>query len=104
MMHTEKNINEALFGTVMDISNKTKDNVKARVDQARLCNRPKLNIPPPRDGKKWKKTSSQSHPDKAPEEESTRMVSNFNISRWICSESEEGGELNYNANQWAQES
>ena len=55
MMHTEKNIREALFGTVMDISDKTKDNVKARVDQASLCNRPKLNIPPPRDGKKWKK-------------------------------------------------
>ena len=43
----------------MDISDKTKDNVKARVDQARLCNRPKLNIPPPEDGKKWKKPLAQ---------------------------------------------
>jgi len=59
MMHTEKNIGEALFGTVMDISDKTKDNVKARLDQARLCNRPKLNIPPPRDGKKWKKPPAE---------------------------------------------
>ena len=33
MMHLEKNIAEALFGTIMDISDKTKDNVKARVDQ-----------------------------------------------------------------------
>ena len=59
MMYTEKNIGEALFGTVMDISDKTKDNVKARVDQARLCNRPKLNIPPPKDGKKWKKSPAE---------------------------------------------
>ena len=59
MMHTDKNINEALFGTVMDIFYKTKDNVKARVDQASLCNRPKLNIPPPRDGKKWKKPPAE---------------------------------------------
>ena len=42
VMHTEKNIAEAIFGTIMDIPDKTKDNVKARVDQERLCNRPKL--------------------------------------------------------------
>ena len=59
MMYTEKNIGEALFGTVMDISDKTKDNVKARVDQASLCNRPKLNIPPLRDEKKWKKPPAE---------------------------------------------
>jgi hypothetical protein len=39
----------------MDIPEKTKDNVKARIDQARLCDRPKYNIPPPREGKNWKK-------------------------------------------------
>ena len=55
MMHTEKNIAEASFCTIMDIPDKTKDNVKARVDQARICNRPKLDIPPPEDGKRWKK-------------------------------------------------
>src|SRR6185312_12750451 len=33
MMHSEKNVAEALFGTIMDIVEKTKDNVKARVDQ-----------------------------------------------------------------------
>jgi len=42
VMHTEKNIAEAIFGTIMDIPDKKKDNVKARVDQARLCDRPKL--------------------------------------------------------------
>jgi len=51
VMHTEKNIGEALFGTIMDIPDKTKDNVNARVDQAMLCNRPKLDMKPPIGGK-----------------------------------------------------
>jgi len=55
VMHTEKNIAEAIFGTIMDIPDKTKDNVKARVDQARLCNRPKLDMAPPGGGKSWRK-------------------------------------------------
>ena len=55
VMHTEKNIIEAIFGTIMDIPDKTKDNVKARVDQARLCNRPKLDMAPPGGGKSWRK-------------------------------------------------
>jgi len=59
MMHSEKNIAEALWGTIMDILDKIKDNVKARVDQATLCDRPKLNIPPPKNGKKWKKPAAE---------------------------------------------
>jgi len=55
VMHTEKNIAEAIFGTIMDIPDKTKDNVKARMDQARLCDRPKLDMAPPRAGKSWRK-------------------------------------------------
>ena len=51
MMHSEKNIAEALFGTIMDISDKTKDNVKARVDQETLCDRTKLDMRPPRGSK-----------------------------------------------------
>ena len=43
----------------MDILDKTKENVKARVDQASLCDRPKLKIPPPKDGKKWKKPTAE---------------------------------------------
>ena len=54
VMHTEKNVAEALWGTLMD-TKKSKDNVKARVDQARLCDRPKLNMAPPRAGKLWRK-------------------------------------------------
>lgn len=32
-----------------------KDNVKPRVDQAILCNKPKLDMTPPRTGKTWRK-------------------------------------------------
>ena len=39
------------------------------------------------------KASSQIRPDEAPEEGSNRMVSNFNVSRWVCCESEEGVNL-----------
>ena len=31
MMHSEKNVAEALFKTIMDITDKTKDNVKANI-------------------------------------------------------------------------
>ena len=51
MTHFEKNIAEALFGTIMDIAEKTKDNIKARVNQATLCDRPKLDMRPPGSGK-----------------------------------------------------
>jgi hypothetical protein len=55
VMHTEKNVAEALWGTIMDISEKSKDNVQARVDLEMLCNRPKQVIPKPLQGKKWKR-------------------------------------------------
>jgi hypothetical protein len=43
----------------MDIPNKTKDNVKARVDLATLCDRPKLQMKPPRSGKTWSKPKAK---------------------------------------------
>jgi hypothetical protein len=39
----------------MDIPEKKKDNPKARVDLATICDRPKLHMMPPRDGKPWKR-------------------------------------------------
>jgi hypothetical protein len=41
VMHTEKNVAKALWATLMDIPDKSKDNPKARVDLAALCDRPK---------------------------------------------------------------
>ena len=47
IMHTEKNVVEALWATIMDILDKSEDNVKARVDLATLCNRPNQHMKPP---------------------------------------------------------
>jgi hypothetical protein len=55
VMHTEKNVAEIIFSTMFDIAEKTKDNVKARVDQELLCDRPKLKMQPPKGGKNWRK-------------------------------------------------
>ena len=55
VMHTEKNVAEALWATLMDILDNTKDNVKARLDLTTLCDRPKLVMKPPAPGKKWKR-------------------------------------------------
>jgi hypothetical protein len=56
LMHTEKNIAEALFVTLMDFPDKSKDNVKARLDLATLCDRPKEVMKPPAPGKQWRRT------------------------------------------------
>jgi hypothetical protein len=53
-MHTEKNVAEALWGTIME-TEKSKDNHKARVDLAALCDRPKQEMQPSRGGKTWKR-------------------------------------------------
>ena len=50
VMHTEKNIAEALWATLMD-TDKAKDNPKARVDLATLCDMPNLEMRPPAIGK-----------------------------------------------------
>jgi hypothetical protein len=49
--HTEKNVIEALWATIMDIPDKTKDNIKARVDLATLYDRSKQEMKPLRGGK-----------------------------------------------------
>jgi hypothetical protein len=52
-MHNEKNNGEALFHMFFDIKDKTKDNVQARLDQEKLCNRPLFNMY--QNNGKWKK-------------------------------------------------
>ena len=54
-MHTEKNIGESVFAILFDIPDKSRDNVKARVDQKRLCDRPHLELKEPEGQKKWRK-------------------------------------------------
>ena len=43
-MHIEKNVFDNVFNTVMDIKNKTKDNVKARIDLKEYCKRRELEL------------------------------------------------------------
>jgi len=44
VMHIEKNVFENIFNTVMDVKGKTKDNIKARLDVALLCNRQNMEL------------------------------------------------------------
>jgi hypothetical protein len=55
VMHTEKNVVKALWAAIMDIHDKSKDNVKARVDLAALCDRPNQEMKPPSGGKTWRR-------------------------------------------------
>jgi len=58
MMHTEKNIAEGLYGTLMD-TDKSKDNVKARIVMAELCDRPKQKMQPPIGRKTWRRPKTE---------------------------------------------
>ena len=44
VMHTEKNYFDNLFNTVMDVTGKTKDNPKARLDLPEYCKRRELHL------------------------------------------------------------
>ncbi|WVZ61777.1 hypothetical protein U9M48_011596 [Paspalum notatum var. saurae] len=44
VMHQERNVAESVISMCMDFSDKTKDNVKARKDLAKICNRPTLEL------------------------------------------------------------
>ncbi|CAI8614984.1 unnamed protein product [Vicia faba] len=53
-MHIEKNFFDNVFNTVMDVKDRTKDNVKARQDMEILCNRKELELKPQLNGKLFK--------------------------------------------------
>jgi hypothetical protein len=56
VIHTEKNVVESVFNTVLNIAEKTKDNIKARVDVQNLCDRKRLHMEPPQGNRKnWVK-------------------------------------------------
>jgi hypothetical protein len=46
VMHTKKNVVGALWATIMDILDKSKDNIKARVDQVALCDKTNQEMKP----------------------------------------------------------
>jgi hypothetical protein len=47
VMHTVKNVAESFFHTCLNIPGKSRDNVKARVDVEKLCDRKGLHVWPP---------------------------------------------------------
>ena len=80
VMHQERNVAESIFSTCMDISDRTKDNLKARKDLAEICNRPTLEL-----------TSNGGKP-RAPfcllpkeRKEVLRWMKKLKISRRLCS-------------------
>ena len=103
-MDTQKNVTEAIFGTIMNIPDKTKDNVKARVDQARLCNRPKLDMAPPRGEKSWRKPKADFVLTRAQRREVLEWFQTLMFPGGYAANLKEGSELSYFANQRAQES
>ena len=74
VMHTEKNLGEALFRIVMDIPDKTKDNIKARVDLAMLCDRQRYEMKTPRPGRQWRKTPADFVLTKPPKKEALEWI------------------------------
>jgi hypothetical protein len=74
-MHIEKNITEALIFTVLD-TEKTKDNVKARIDQAQLCDREKLKLVARASGKSWSKPPASFSPTKPQRKEILMWIVN----------------------------
>jgi len=78
-MHTEKNIAEAIFATMFDIPEKTKDNIKARVDQKTLCDRPKLDMQPLGGGKKMEEAKGPFRSYKGAKEGNTLVGPNVDV-------------------------
>jgi hypothetical protein len=46
-MQTKKNVAEALWATIMDFPDKSKDNIKGRLDLTELSDRPNQEMKPP---------------------------------------------------------
>ena len=57
-MHIEKIFYDNIINTVMDVSGKTEDDVKARLDMADMCDRPELNVERGVDGRTLKPKAS----------------------------------------------
>ncbi|WVZ94448.1 hypothetical protein U9M48_040337 [Paspalum notatum var. saurae] len=88
VMHQERNVAESVISTCMDFCDKIKDNVKARKDLAKICNRPTLEL-----------TASGGKP-RAPfclkpqeRKEVLRWMKKIEISRWLRSEIETSREF-----------
>jgi hypothetical protein len=74
VMHTKKNVTEALWTTIMDNPDRSKDNVKARVDLAALCDRPNQEMKPPSGRKTWRRPKANFVPSRAQRKEVLQWI------------------------------
>ena len=80
VMHTEKNVGEMIFHTVLNIPKKTKDNVKARVDVQKLCDRERLHMKPPNPRQKnWFKPNADYCLDNIQKKEAFKWLKNIAV-------------------------
>ena len=96
-MHTEKNVAGALWATIMEIPDKSKDNVKARVDLAALCDRPKHEMKPPSDGKTWRRPKANFALSRAQRKEVLQWIKMLMFPDGYAANLSRGGELIYYA-------
>ncbi|CAH9097537.1 unnamed protein product [Cuscuta europaea] len=64
VMHTEKNVFDNIFNTVMDFKGKTKDGLASRKDMTIWCDRPELSVDLEYQGNNIPKQSTKSHKHK----------------------------------------
>jgi hypothetical protein len=74
VMHTEKNVVETLWATIMNILDKSKDNIEARVDLAALCDRPNQEMKPRTSGKTCRRPKADFIPSRAQRNEVLQWI------------------------------
>jgi hypothetical protein len=74
VMHTEKNVAKTVWATIMDIPDKSKDDVKARVDLVALCDRPNQEMKSPSGGKTWRRAKADFILSRAQRKEVLRWI------------------------------
>ena len=84
----------------MDIKEKSKDNVKARIDLAAVCDRPNQEMWPPRAGKTWRRPSADYMLTRPQRREVLEWFQNLMFPDGYAVNLRRG-ELVYYANQWA---
>jgi hypothetical protein len=97
VMHAEKNVAEALWATIMDILDKSKDNVKARVDLTALCDRPNQEMKPPSGGKTWIRPKADFVLSRAQRKEVLQWIKMLMFPDGYAANPSRGGELIYSA-------
>jgi hypothetical protein len=79
----------------MDIPDKSKDNVKVRVDLAELCDRPNQEMKPPSGGKTWRRHKVDFVQSRAQRKEVLQWIKMSMFPYGYATNLSRGGELSY---------